>query len=281
MNRVAATMLAFGLVAGSPAVVACAPAAKLTAVEIAPRNLAARGGPDAWRKVETMVWAGHIESARAPVPSMPFKLEQKRPNSTRLEISAVGDKSVRVFNGVRGWKMSPGHGRQEAQPYDPRELKFAQAGHGIDGPLVDFAAKGSTVTLEGVDAVAGRQAYHLNVHLAAGGNEHVWVDTETYLELRYDRMAEGPAGSQRRVSVTYGDWRTVEGVRIPFLIATGGEPGTTPDKMKIETVLLNAPLAASTFENPAAARGRDRAWPSLASRAPASAAGEGGGSAPR
>src|SRR5437868_2903723 len=83
----------------------CARAAKLSATDIVAKNAAARGGRDAWRKIETMVWIGHIESSHTPVPNMPFTLEQKRPNKTRLQINALTDKSTRVFNGVQGWKL--------------------------------------------------------------------------------------------------------------------------------------------------------------------------------
>jgi hypothetical protein len=280
--------VAVGLVAGSLAL-GCAPAAKLSAEEVVAKNVAARGGLDGWRKVETMAWVGHIESAHAPLPSMQFKLEQKRPNKTRLQIQALGDKSMRVFDGAQGWKLRPAGGRPEVQPYTPQELKFAQAGHGIDGPLIDYAAKGNSVTLEGVDQIGNRKAYHLSLRLAKGGNEDVWVDTETYLEIRCDRMADGPAGAPRRVSATYGDYRTVEGLQIPFLIDTGVGPGTTPDKMKIETVVLNAPLDDSAFENPAAPHPRHRVRPSVAPRAAAptapwtapTAASEERGSAPQ
>jgi len=268
MNRMAAATIAVGLMAVALAA-GCASAAKLSAAEIVAKNVAARGGLDAWRKVETMAWIGHIESAHAPLPSMQFKLEQKRPNKTRLQINALGDKSVRVFDGVQGWKLRSARGRPEVQPYLPQELKFAHAGHGIDGPLFDYAAKGNSVTLESVDEIGERKAYHLNVRLAKGGNEDVWVDTKTYLDIRYDRMADGPAGALRRVSATYGDYRTVEGLQIPFLIETGGGPGRTPDKMQIETVVLNAPLDDSTFENPAAPHPRNRGRPSVAPQAPA------------
>jgi len=60
------------------------------------------------------------------------------------------------------------------------------------------------------------------------------------------------------VSAIYGDYRTVEGLQIPFLIETGGGPGITPDKMQIETVVLNVPLDDSTFGNPAAPHPRNR-----------------------
>src|SRR5437899_8052329 len=157
MKPVAAATIAVGLVAVALAA-GCAAAAKLAAAEIVAKNVAARGGLDAWRKVETMVWIGHIESAHAPLPSMQFKLEQKRPNKTRLQINALGDKSVRVFDGVQGWKLRSARGRPEVQPYLPQELKFAQAGDGIDGPLFGYAAKANAGTLGGADELGGGRA---------------------------------------------------------------------------------------------------------------------------
>jgi hypothetical protein len=199
---------------------------------------------------------------------MRFELAQERPNKTRLTIHALGDESVRVFDGVRGWKVRPSHGRADAQPYSPQELKFAQAAHGLDGPLLDCAAEGDSVTLESVDDIGGREAYRLKVHRAKGDDEQVWVDTESYLEVRSDRLADGLSGGQRRVSVNYGDYRTVEGLRIPFLIETGAGPGETPDRMRIETVALNTPLDESTFGNPLAPRLRRRVMPSVAPHSP-------------
>src|SRR5882757_6459706 len=57
----------------------------LTAPEIISKNLAARGGLEAWRKIQTMAWAGHMESPNSPVTDMRFVLEQERPNKTRFE----------------------------------------------------------------------------------------------------------------------------------------------------------------------------------------------------
>ncbi len=293
LKRVAAAtvagglLVAVGLLALSRA--ARGPAAgELSADEIVAKNVAARGGLAAWREVGTMVWIGRIESAHAPAPAMPFTLEQKRPNRTRLQIDALGSRSLRVFDGPRGWKVAPGRGEEAAQPYTPQELRSAQAGHGIDGPLIDHAAKGNSVTLESVDQVGQRKAYRLKVHLAKGGDEDVWVDTETYLELRHDRMVDAPAGAPRRLSVTYGDYRAVEGLQIPFLIETGGGADATPDRMRIERVVLNVPLDDAMFGNPADPRARHRARmsfaPRLATTASASAgvgAGEDRGPEPR
>jgi hypothetical protein len=269
MKRVAIAAIAVALLAGAFAAGHRAPVADLSAAEIVARSVAARGGLDAWRKVETMVWTGHIESVRAPLPSLPFRLDQKRPNKTRLQIETPGSRSVRAFDGARGWKVRSAGGRPEVQPFTVQELAYAQAGHGIDGPLLDHATKGNAVTLAGVDELGDRKAYRLKLRLAKGGDEDVWVDTETYLELRHDRMAPAPAGSPRRVSATYGDYRDVEGLKLPFLIQTGGGPAATPDRMQIERVVLNAPLDDAGFSNPAAPRPRHRGLPGEAAPAPA------------
>jgi hypothetical protein len=268
MKRLAIAAIAVVFLAGAFAAAHRAPVGDLSADEIVARSVAARGGIDAWRKVETMVWTGHIESVHAPLPSMPFRMDQKRPNRTRLQIEAPGSRSVRAFDGTRGWKVRAAGGRPEVQPFTAQELTYAQAGHGIDGPLVDHAAKGNVVSLAGVDELGDRKAYHLKLRLAKGGDEDVWVDAETFLEVRHDRMAPGPAGAPRRVSATYGDYRAVEGLKVPFLIQTGGGPGATPDRMQIERVVLNAPLDDASFANPAAPRPRHRGLPGEAAPAP-------------
>ncbi len=99
--------------AASAALAQAAPT--ITAAEIVEKNAAARGGVEAWRKIQTMAWAGHVESANAPGRDMPFVLEQKRPNSTRFELMADGQKSVRVYDGSGGWKLRP-----KPPPADPR-----------------------------------------------------------------------------------------------------------------------------------------------------------------
>lgn len=253
------------------------PAAELSAEEVVERNLAARGGLEAWRKIQTMVWIGHLDGSHAPVPGTQFELDQKRPNKTRLEIHALGDRSLRAFDGLHGFKMRPSRGRPELEPYTPQELKAAQAAHGIDGPLIDHQARGGSVTLQGLDDIQGHRAFHLKVHLAKGGEEEVWVDAKTFLDLRFDRMVDGPGGGQRRVSTTYGDYRAVDGVEIPFLVATGGGQGAPPDKMQLDRVMLNVPLEDAAFASPLTPGARSRSRLRVAAQAaPDVAAGEQG-----
>lgn len=227
-----------------------AAASELTAAQIIEKNAAARGGLDAWRKIQTMVWVGHIESTNAPAPSLPFVLELKRPNKTRFEISAQMQTSVRMFDGIQGWKLRPApNGKPELQPYTPDDLNFARDGQGIDGPLMDYAAKGNVVTLDGIDEIEGHKAYRLNVKLPSGHRHQVWIDAQNFLDIKYDRESHSVSGQSGMVQVFYRNYKTVEGLQIPLTIESRAMSRTS-DKMVIDRVVLNQPLDDHRFTRP-------------------------------
>lgn len=224
---------------------------ELTAAQIVEKNVAARGGLDAWKKVQTMVWLGHIESANAPAPNVAFVLELKRPNKERFEIRMPEQTSVRMYDGSHGWKLRPGaNGRPEVQPYTPQELAYARDGEGLDDPLIDSEAKGTVVALDGIDEVDGRKAYRLNVTLPSGNSHHVWVDARTFLDIKYDRLSRNASGMSAMVSVFNRDYRTVAGLQIPFLIESDAATAQATGKLVIDKVLLNPPLDDRLFAKP-------------------------------
>ena len=243
-----AIALAAAAVAGPKATVT-----SLSVQQIIERNVAARGGLERWRAVGTMAWVGHIESAQARVPNIRFTLEQQRPNKTRFEVNALGRKTVRVFDGTQGWTLRAAQnvGRPDAQPFAAEELKFARAGQGIDGPLIDSAAKGNLVTLEGLEEIEGHTAYRLEVRLLAGERDRLWIDAKSFLDIRYDRVVDGPTGIPRKVvSLMYRDYKTFYGLKMPCVIETSGDAHSAPDRMVIERVVVNPPLDPREFANP-------------------------------
>ena len=225
-------------------------AQELSADQIIEKNAAARGGAEAWRKVQTMAWTGHVESANVPGRNMRFVLAQKRPHSTRFEISGENQRSLRVYDGSNGWKVRPSAGgTPEAKPYTSEELSFARGAQVIDGPLMDYAAKGAAITLGGVDTVGGRKAYRLDVRQISGLGARIWVDAESYLEARYDRESRA-LDRPSTVSVTYHDYRPFEGLQMPTVIETGSSTDSAKSKLVIEKVALNPQMKDQMFEKP-------------------------------
>ena len=244
--------------AASAALAQAAP--NITAAEIVAKNAAARGGVQAWSKIQTMAWAGHVESANAPGRNMPFMLEQMRPNRTRFELMADGKKSVRVYDGSGGWKQRPNAttGVPETLPYSDDELKFAHGAQVIDGPLMDYVAKGAAVSFGGYAMAENRRAYIVDVKLPSGGKHRVWVDAETFLEVRHERQVREIGGQLGTVSVIFRDYHDFEGLQIPTTIETGPAPGGAQNKLVIERVALNPQLDERMFVMPVQLSARRR-----------------------
>jgi hypothetical protein len=225
-----------------------------TAAEVIDRNVAARGGLDAWRKVDTMVWLGHLEHAGRETQRIPFVTTLKRPNLTRFELKEQFNSFTRIFDGTHGWKLRPGaDGRPETKAFSPEEANFARIEFVIDGPLIDYKAKGVTADLDGVDTVDGRKAYRLSLKLPNGGERKVWIDIKTNLDIRLDRPATNPLKPGAPVSVYYRNYEAVDGVQVARSIETGVDAGgaVAGDRLVIDRVLVNPKLDEGTFSPPA------------------------------
>jgi hypothetical protein len=251
-RRAAAVALAGALCAAHPAAAGAEEGAAGDAPDVArllEQSAAARGGLEAWRRVQTMAWTGHVERADGSGPRVPFSFQQKRPNLTRFEIQVDRQPSVRVFDGRRGWKLRPGAGgRPVPQPYGDEEVQAARDALVIDGPLLDAAAKGVRVTLEGPDEVEGKKAWRLRAQLPSGTAQRVWIDAQSFLEVKYDRPARDLAGRPTTVAVYLRNYQAHEGLQIPTTIETGAPGGgPTVDRLVIERVDINPILAEGTF----------------------------------
>jgi len=199
-----------------------------------------------------MAWAGYAELGASPMRRLPFLLEQKRPDKMRFEIMAEGLRSVRAFDGTVGWKMkpNPATGKAETQTYTPDELAFARSAQVIDGPLMDYVAKGAALTLSGEGEVEGRKALVVDVKLPSGGGHRVWVDAATFLELRHDRTVHGATGPGAQVSVLFREYREFEGLKMATVIETSAEPGRPANRLVIEKIALNPELDEAAFSRP-------------------------------
>lgn len=226
-------------------------AASLTAQDIVDKCLQAHGGSEAWRKLESIFWKGYVESERLPMRKSRFELTEMRPNKTRFEMLDPAFKSVRVFDGSRGWKMRFGQdGKPSLQAYSDWEAKYAAAAPGLNGPLVEFFFKNASIQYVGQEKIEGVDCYRLAVRLATGEEQTIWVDARTFLETRYDRVAYGENGPRGVVSTYFRDYRVVEGMPVPAVVEVGGQASGKRDRLVIESVALNPKIPDGSFGRP-------------------------------
>ena len=258
--------------------------AMMSAEQIVERNISARGGLDAWRRIKSMSLMGRIDAgkqrpdggriamlnsprARAELKAelnksafgkggqvasekiiqLPFRMDLKRPLKSRLEISFQGDTAVQVYDGSQGWKLRPYLGRREVEPYSETEGRIASEQQALDGPLVDYAAKGTKVALEGSERLEGHNTYRLKLTFRNGEVRRLWVDAKTFLDVKIEGAPRRFDGKMRPVATYFHDYRTVDGVKVPFLLETRVEGVRDSEKIAIETVVLNPALEDSRF----------------------------------
>jgi hypothetical protein len=261
--------------------------AKLSAAEIADKNVAARGGLQAWRAVQTMelmgkMGAGGNQRGTVPVASptmdhrltprtmptrpaeeaqLPFIMELKRPRKMRFELQFNGQTAVQVYDGVNGWKVRPFLNRLEVEPYTADEMKIASTQADLDGPLVDYAAKGTRIELDGMEKAEGRDTYKLKLTMKNGQAIHVWIDAQTFLEAKIEGQPRRLDGTEHSVEIYFRDYRAVNGLQIPFLLETRVLPVAknslglkdTPvpaEKIIVQKVVINPKVEESHFTKP-------------------------------
>ena len=266
--------------------------AKLSAAEVITKNVAARGGLEAWRAVQTMSLSGKTGAGgnqratlRVPTPGqatvvtqkieqpalpsrrveevyLPFLMELARPRKMRFELQVAGQTALQVYDGVNGWKLRPYLNRLDVEPYTAEEMKVASMQSELDGPLLDYAAKGTRIESDGMEKVEDRDTYKLKLTLKSGAVTHVWVDAQTFLETKIEGQPRRLDGIYHPVEVYYRDYRNVNGLQIPFVLETRVLPVTKsamglrdtpvpPEKTLIEKVVINPKFDAGLFAKPA------------------------------
>jgi outer membrane lipoprotein-sorting protein len=265
-------MLGFSFAIASSLAVAAnttSPPAKLSAAEIVEKNVSARGGLEAWRAVQSMTMKGSMEAggnrrSALPVPGqkigseippprpleeaqLPFVMELKRPRKMRLEVQFNGQTAIQVFDGANGWKLRPFLNRHEVEPYTPEELKSAALQSELDGPLVDCVKKGNKVEFEDMEKVEGDDTYRLKVTLSNGQTQHVWVDAKTFLEKKIEGTPRRMDGKYRAVATFVSDYRSVNGLMVPYTFETAVDGVNQVEKIHIEELVINPKLDDTLF----------------------------------
>ena len=211
------------------------------------RNVAARGGADAWRAVESLRLAGQMDLGQGM--HVPYVMEQKRPDKMCLEFVFDDETATQCVNGESGWKLLPFLGRDKPEVMTDQEYREMSGGAAIDGLLFNSAERGYTVKLLGKEVVAGRVALKLQVTLASGAVRWVYVDEETALDIKMEstRMLRG---KEQIVETFYYDWQETDGLLIPRRQETKMKGDSESHFLTVDSVTSNPNPDDSRFAMP-------------------------------
>ena len=252
--------------------------AKLTAAQIVDKTIAALGGLQAWRGVQTLTLSGKMDAGAgdsvarsqryvqrvSPTRNMvapdkndkpqqvqlPFVMKMKRGHKSRLEIEFAGKTALQVYDGANGWKVRPFLNRNDVESFTADEAKAQAQQADLDGPLVDYAAKGTKVDLDGMEKVEGHDAYKLKLTEKGGDVKHVWIDAQNFMEVKIEGTPRRMDGKMHSVAIYLRDYKPVQGLMVPHVLETAVEGYKETHKMVIESVVVNPKLEDTQFSKP-------------------------------
>lgn len=219
-----------------------------TADDIIAKNIQARGGLEKIKAVKSMKMIGRMTIG--PGAEAPVVVEIKRPNKMRLDVTFQGMTLTQSYDGKKGWVINPFEGSKNAEPMSPEDLKESEEQADIDGPLVDWKAKGHSVELLGKEKVEGTDAYKLKLTMKTGTIRYVFIDADSYLDIRNEEKRT-IRGTETETEQTIGDYKDVRGMLIPHAFESGAKGHPEKQKITIDMVQLDAPIADDRFDMPA------------------------------
>jgi len=236
------TFLAALAVATLPSVDAIA--AAQSADEIIAKSLAAKGGVQKLRAVESVKTTGRIKTPRGDLPVTNWT---KRPNLKRQEMTIEGATQVVAYDGTTLWGVNPKMGATPQVITGAMAERNRADADDFDSVLLDYKEKGTTIEL--VPAAAGtKSGPHLRVTRKNGSIQDVFLNPDTFLEERIATTVE--QGGQKVVIATeLLDYKSVDGVMVPFRIrqVVDGKP---QGEVTYTQVQFNLPIGDELFKMP-------------------------------
>jgi hypothetical protein len=222
------------------------PVAAQTVDEVIARSLEARGGLERLKAIRSIRMTGRVAAGDRQMTTV---VEAKRPALIRVETIADGVRMVQAFDGKTAWGIPPmGTGRPEVLPADA--ARGLSDEFDIDGPLVDYRAKGHTVELVGKAKVGGREAWEIRVTRKSGGVERHFIDVASSLPVRVETKRT-VRGAVIEGESEIGDYREAGGFLWPFSIRSGARGRPEKQSLVVEKIEINPELDDARFRMPA------------------------------
>src|SRR5215212_8343974 len=177
--------------------------------------------------------------------------ENERPNLVRQEAQIQGMTGVTAYDGKTGWKIEPWNGKKDAEPLGEEEMKGILEDSDLDGPLVNYKAKGNKVEYVGMDQVEGTDAYKLKVTLANGDVRYFYMDTDYYVPIKID-VKRIIRGEEREYETILGDYKEVNGWYLPHSVESGPKGSQFKAKVTYDKIEPNVSIDTARFQPPAA-----------------------------
>src|SRR5437773_3819161 len=220
-----------------------------TVDELVAKNIEAKGGATVLNNLQTLRATGKLLVPFQGRIELGYLQTKKRPDDVRTEASLQGMTQIEAYDGKEGWKVSPFFGRRDPERLSADDVKALVEDAEMDGPLVDWQAKGNTVEYLGTEDVDGTPAHKLKVTRKNGDVSFVYLDPDHFLEIRV-LTQRTRHGAYEEIETDLGDYEKASGVFVPTSIDFGRKGGPDKQRIIIDKVEANVPVDDTIFHFP-------------------------------
>ena len=217
-----------------------------TAEEIVTKHLVATGA-DHWAKVNAFKLEATIASDAAAGMSIGWELTAVRDKAARMNVTVMGMTQAVAINGNEGWSTNPFAGKTDPEPMTADMVESMKELTDIDGTLVGYKEKGYTIEYVGQEDVEGTETLKIKVNKGKK-TEYSFFDPATYYEIKRITVEEVDGKSVENASL-YSNFKTQEGITMPFSMQQGGGPMGN-STITITAVIFNPVIDPAIFEMP-------------------------------
>jgi hypothetical protein len=223
----------------------------ITVEELIAKNIEARGGLAALQAIKSVKTTGKLNFSGGDFSiELGFNALQERDAKLRTEASLQGLTQVSAYDGKEGWSIQPFQGRRDPERMSAEDVKGMQVEADLDGPLVNWQAKGHQVSYLGMEDVDGTEAHKIKISLKNGDTQYRYLDPDYFLEIRVvNQMTR--RGIESEMETDLGNYEKVGGVYWPFSTESGPKGGRRGQKVTIEKAEVNVEIDDALFAFPA------------------------------
>ena len=213
-----------------------------TVDDIVTKHLAAIGGEANWKKVNALRMTGSLTAQGTQIGVVVTAEENK---GARQDITVSGMSGYAFMTPTQGWTYMPFAGQQKPEAMTADQVKEAKDDLDIQGDLVDYRAKGSTVDYLGKEDYQGTECYKLKLTFKDGNDRTIFIDPTAYYKIREVKKQKAD-GKEVEVGTDFSNFQKLpEGIVVPMTVGT---PNGDVTMSKFE---VNPAIDESIFAAPA------------------------------
>ncbi|TAF66938.1 MAG: hypothetical protein EAZ55_04530 [Cytophagales bacterium] len=227
MKRIQLFTLALGLAF----ILSLNPAKAQTADEILKQYFESTGGLEKWKALRTLTMNVKFNQQGM---EFPMTMYRKYPNKEKVVVEFQGKQFIDAFDGEKGWAVNPmATGKAEAYTDEQNKEKKEEM---FEDELIDYAAKGHKVVLEGKETIEGTECFKIKLTKKNGEEEWSFFDQDYVLIMQRTTIKTGAAKGQV-VETFLSDYKEANGLYFPHSITTkvGGQVAAALVIEKIST----------------------------------------------